>query len=34
MSKKIIENENGNISVKSKENEGTTFIIKLFKNNY
>ena len=34
MSKKIIESENGNISVKSKENEGTTFIIKLFKNNY
>ena len=34
MSKKIIENENGNISVKSKENEGTTFIIKLSKNNY
>lgn len=34
MSKKIIENENGNISVKSNENEGTTFIIKLFKNNY
>lgn len=33
MSKKIIESENGNIIVKSKENKGTTFIIKLFKKN-